>query len=609
MNITHQDVVLDVNYNKSNVIVNAHQGDTGTRFIDVTLTQSGEVITMSDTFTATAKASIYGAVKAVNECEVDTVNNKIIVELTNTMLDTPGKLICEITLSEGEQIITTQMFTVNVSQSVLNGGTEIVRNTELEKLLKVISLVAELSTLESLEDLREKATTAYNRVVQYTKTAVDLNSTSITDTPVVNLSGCTVDNAPVTGAISGTVVNFNYKVDLESFIVQFLIMRNNYTYKRSYGSSGWSSWGLVADDLSQYLKTEDLQGAILSDIPSDTTAYSSNKVNALLKEKIDTVAIRGADMTTTPTLTTNIQKEGSTLAIYSTKLFSDTPSDTTTYSGNKINALLNEKIDTVNTNLSQLSEEINSLKENGTNTGSGVTTAQANSLWAVLQKTAFVETLSDEELTAFKTAWGLVETEEGVTSISATYSGGDVAVGTAVSALTGIVVTAHYSDGTSATVTGYTLSGTIAEGSNTITVSYGGKMATFTVTGVAESGGEETGVSNETEWADGVAYTFDWIDGEFVRQNGEIKAYSGWSRTPYLYCAGASQIEFIYPNSQMSDYNAFYDANKVYISSFSPNSQNPVNVPSTAVYVMFSGPTDVVDGNLKFRAIPRGVTP
>ena len=288
MNITHQEVVLDVNYNKSNVVVNAHQGDTGTRFIDVTLTQSGEVITMSDTFTATAKASIYGAVKAVNECEVDTVNNKIIVELTSTMLDTPGKLICEITLSEGEQIITTQMFAVNVSQSVLNGGTEIVRNTELEKLLKVISLVAELSTLESLEDLQYKATTAYKRVKEYSGATVYLNSTGFTDIPVVNLSGCTVNNAPVTGAISGTVLNYNYKVDLESIIVQLLIMRNNYTYKRSYSTTnGWTSWVLVADDLSKYLKTADLPTAILSDTPSDTTTFSGAKLDEMLSDKED----------------------------------------------------------------------------------------------------------------------------------------------------------------------------------------------------------------------------------------------------------------------------------------------------------------------------------
>ena len=75
-------------------------------------------------------------------------------------------------------------------------------------------------------------------------------------------------------------------------------------------------------------------------------------------------------------------------------------------------------------------------------------------------------------------------------SISATYSGGEVAVGTALTELDGIAVTATYSDGTTAVVTGYTLSGEIAEGSNAITVSYGGKTTTVTVVGVA-SGNDE----------------------------------------------------------------------------------------------------------------------
>lgn len=74
-----------------------------------------------------------------------------------------------------------------------------------------------------------------------------------------------------------------------------------------------------------------------------------------------------------------------------------------------------------------------------------------------------------------------------LTSISATYTGGDVAVGTSLNDLTGITVTATYSDGSTATATGYTLNGEIAEGENTITVSYGGKTTTFTVTGVAEN--------------------------------------------------------------------------------------------------------------------------
>lgn len=44
-----------------------------------------------------------------------------------------------------------------------------------------------------------------------------------------------------------------------------------------------------------------------------------------------------------------------------------------------------------------------------------------------------------------------------------------------------LTVTAHYEDDSSATITDYTLSGTLATGTDTITVSYGGKTAFFTV--------------------------------------------------------------------------------------------------------------------------------
>ena len=47
---------------------------------------------------------------------------------------------------------------------------------------------------------------------------------------------------------------------------------------------------------------------------------------------------------------------------------------------------------------------------------------------------------------------------------------------------TDLVVTANYEDGTSETVANYTLSGTLEEGSSTITVTYGGKTTTFNVT-------------------------------------------------------------------------------------------------------------------------------
>ena len=160
------------------------------------------------------------------------------------------------------------------------------------------------------------------------------------------------------------------------------------------------------------------------------------------------------------------------------------------------------------------------IPDSGGNVAQGLTAEQISALDGMFKVCAFTKADVSAQYNAFKTAFGIEDSGEEdpdvpvippdepdepdipeitLTSISATYSGGDVAVGTAVADLTGIVVTAHYSDGSTENVTGYTLSGEIAEGSNTVTVSYGGKTATITVTGVAESGGDEGGEENPVE--------------------------------------------------------------------------------------------------------------
>ena len=140
--------------------------------------------------------------------------------------------------------------------------------------------------------------------------------------------------------------------------------------------------------------------------------------------------------------------------------------------------------------IEQILTRLDELEEGGG--GGGLTTAQVNALDGMFKKCAFTGNVS-AEYTAFKQAFGIESgggeeepTDKTLTSISATYTGGEVTVGTALIDLTGITVTAHYSDGSTDTITGYTLSGEIVEGKNTITVSYGGKTTTFTVTGVAE---------------------------------------------------------------------------------------------------------------------------
>ena len=153
-----------------------------------------------------------------------------------------------------------------------------------------------------------------------------------------------------------------------------------------------------------------------------------------------------------------------------------------------------EQLDKNTEDISSLSEEIAKLQT------SGLTTAQVNALDGMFKKCAFTGNVS-AEYTAFKQAFGIESgggeeepTDKTLTSISAIYTGGEVTVGTALTDLTGITVTAHYSDGSTGTVTGYTLSGEIVEGKNTITVSYGGKTTTFMVTGVA-SGGTESNIA------------------------------------------------------------------------------------------------------------------
>ena len=71
-----------------------------------------------------------------------------------------------------------------------------------------------------------------------------------------------------------------------------------------------------------------------------------------------------------------------------------------------------------------------------------------------------------------------------VNSITATYTQSGTVYDTASldDLKSDLVVTANYSDSTSETVTDYTLSGTLTEGTSVVMVSYGGKTATFNVT-------------------------------------------------------------------------------------------------------------------------------
>lgn len=118
-----------------------------------------------------------------------------------------------------------------------------------------------------------------------------------------------------------------------------------------------------------------------------------------------------------------------------------------------------------------------------------------------------------------------------------------------------------------------------------------------------EPGVPETGVSNETEWHSGVDYTFTPIADEYPdKSTGEIKAYSVWTRTPYLYCAGASTLRITaLANTTALERgatdNVFYDSDKNYVSSFDysdvgskePGYYIDIPIPENVAYFILSG--------------------
>lgn len=79
------------------------------------------------------------------------------------------------------------------------------------------------------------------------------------------------------------------------------------------------------------------------------------------------------------------------------------------------------------------------------------------------------------------------DTTKYLSEITVTYNGGPVVEGTTLDQLTGITVTRNYADGTAAELSsGWTLTGSLAVGNNTITLTYSQLIATFNVTVVED---------------------------------------------------------------------------------------------------------------------------
>lgn len=178
MQLQHQKITLDVNDTRAYTVLNAHQGDSKTRFIDITLTDSGNTITLSSKYIATVKASINSKTKAVNTAVVNATNNVITVELTKIMLDTPGLLNCEVILQDNQQFVTSATFTVKVAESVISDESEIVESQEFGKLLDA------LTEIKDIEDKADRVQTLVDNIDKLKSADDIINRLSTSETNI-----------------------------------------------------------------------------------------------------------------------------------------------------------------------------------------------------------------------------------------------------------------------------------------------------------------------------------------------------------------------------------------------------------------------------------------
>lgn len=259
----------------------------------------------------------------------------------------------------------------------------------------------------------------------------------------------------------------------------------------------------------------------------------------------------------------------------------DTIHDTLNTTDKRIIGAINE----VNAQYKDIAKQI---EQGGTGGGNGLTQTQITALDNMFKICAYTSSDITTQYNEFKSAFGISgenpPSSVTLVSISATCNSANQLVGTLAKDLN-ITVIAHYSDNSVIEVKDWTTEGTVQLGENTFIITYKDKTATVKVNGVSSSDGSF--VSGEI--INPIVISNSYVD----KTSGKFIESDGWSRTDYIGCKGASKIKLTITGTlYSSQYNAFYDSNKNFISSFAIGSVAVIDVPTNAVYFVISEITE-----------------
>ena len=106
---------IDAGAEKKDYLVQAKQGDKATRFVSVLIVEDGKEYAPPADADLIANFQKPDGKFAYNAAKIDE-GNRILVELTNQVLATPGEVVCEVEIraKDGSQVLTSCMFTVKV---------------------------------------------------------------------------------------------------------------------------------------------------------------------------------------------------------------------------------------------------------------------------------------------------------------------------------------------------------------------------------------------------------------------------------------------------------------------------------------------------------------
>ena len=88
---------------------------------------------------------------------------------------------------------------------------------------------------------------------------------------------------------------------------------------------------------------------------------------------------------------------------------------------------------------------------------------------------------------------------------------------------------------------------------------------------------------------------FSLIHDEYIKTDGEVAQYDGWSRSPFIHCNAVKKLIILNENDSTINYTAFYTSSKSLISRVNIFAgENEIAVPFNAEYFAFSAETTMM---------------